>query len=293
MKFLTHFRHIRKGVLLFFVLALVAGYSVHDAISHYNGILIAGYAEAGGCNAGAGPGATCHGNSSTTTVLHLSTPSKIVAGQTYTLTLSVANPNPVDVAAGFDVDVDTPAMLNTISGTDSTVQVAPFPDLPPELYSITHLIPQWFNVNGPHSDSAVWSFQYTARPTAGIDTLYVAGNAVNGDSAEPNDSDFWDSVTVYLNVVSSDGVASSSPSGAIQVYPNPASNAMYINDDILSDEGSYTLTDPAGRVVLYGRAFPLDGRHSVDVSRIATGAYMLNVQPKMGKAFSRSVVIQR
>lgn len=293
MKLSTLFRHIRKGILLFFVLALLAGYSVHDALSHYDGILIAGYAQAGGCNAGAGPGATCHGNSSPTTVLHLYTPSQIVAGHTYRLTLSVANPNPVDVAAGFDVDVDTPAMLNTISGTNNTIQVAPFPGIAPELYSISHLIPQWFNTNGVHSDSAVWSFQYTARPTAGIDTLFVAGNAVNGDSAVPSDSDFWDSVTVYLNVVSSDGVAPSSPSGAAQVYPNPTSNAIYINDDMLADEGSYTLTDPVGRVVLYGREFPLDGSHSVDVSRIATGAYILNVQPHMGKAFTRSIVIQR
>jgi hypothetical protein len=291
MKFSTRFRHIRKGLLLFFVLALLAGYSVHDALSHYDGILIAGVAEYGGCNYGSTLQQPCHGNSSPTTVIHLYTPSQIVAGHTYTLTLSVINPNPVDIEAGFDVDVDTPAMLDTILGMN-TASLAPLAYVD-EYSSITHAIPQLFKVNGVNSDSAVWSFQYTARPTAGIDTLYIAGNAVNGDSAMSNDSDNWDSVTEYINVVSSDGVAPSTRAGVIQVFPNPASNAIYINDDILADEGSYTLTDPAGRVVLRGSEFPLDGSHSVDISHIAAGAYILNVQPHIGKAFSRSIVVQR
>ena len=109
MKLSTHFRHIRKGALLLFVLTLLAGYSVHDALSHYTGEDVPGTAQQGGCNVGGA--VSCHGSpAESTTGIHLFTPAKIIAGQTYKLTISVSNPNPEDVAAGFDVDIDTPAI---------------------------------------------------------------------------------------------------------------------------------------------------------------------------------------
>jgi Secretion system C-terminal sorting domain len=289
MKLSTHFRQIRKGVLLFFVLTLLGGYCVHDALSHYTGgALVAGYAELGSCG-----GPSCHGFSADpTTTIHLFTPAQIIAGQTYTLTLSVSNPNPEDVAAGFDVDINPPATLAAIPGTN-TILTLPDSFAYPVVWSVSHSIPQSFNVNGANSDSAVWTFQYTARPTAGIDTIYLAGNAVNGDSANANDSDRWNAIVTYITVLPPQSIVTPASSGnLLQVYPNPASNEMFINDGNPNDAGSYTLTDAAGRVVLSGGQIPLDGRHSVDISRIAAGAYILNVQPRMGQAITRSIAIQ-
>ncbi len=288
MKFPISFRGIRKSFLILFVLALVGGYSVHDAVSHYTGgVLIAGHAELGGCG-----GPQCHAPaSSTSTVVHLFTPSQINAGKTYTFTVSVSNKtHPLDIAAGFDVDVDTPAILAAIPGMNTTI-TSPDSTFFGE-WSISHSVPQFFDVNG--GDSAVWSFLYTAPKVPGIYPIYVAGNAVNGDSATANDTDNWNDITVNLTVLpANEGVAPDASQQSIQIYPNPASNELFIGDGNLADVGSYTLSDAAGRVVKYGSQITLDGKHSVDLSKIAAGAYIVSVQPRMGQAFSRRIVIQR
>jgi Secretion system C-terminal sorting domain len=286
MKFSIPFRTIRKSIVLLVTLVLIGGYAVHDALSHYTGANVFGTAEFGGCG-----GSDCHGPSpDTTTIIHLFTPAKIVAGQTYKLMISVSNPDPNDVAAGFDVDANSPIALDTVAGMH-TFPTAPFGGFEPG--SITHNMPQLFKSNGANSDSAVWSFLYTASPTPGIDTLYLAGNAVNGDSANADTADHWNLMQAYITVVANDGVAPASSINSVQVYPNPASNELFINDGNPSDLGSYTLTDPAGRVVLSGRRIPLDGNHSIDISNIVAEAYILSVQPQMGPSFSRKIVIQR
>jgi hypothetical protein len=283
------FRRISKSLFVFITLALLGGYAVHDAVSRYNGgLLIAGYAELGGC----GVGSQCHSAfADTTTVIHLYMPAKIFAGKTYQFTVSVSNTNPEDVAAGFDVDVDTPVVLDTIAGMN-TIAISPDTSFSTE-WSITHSIPQWFYVNGANSDSAVWSFLYTAPSVPGTYPIYVAGNAVNGDSALANDSDRWNDITVNITVLAPDGVAPASPVSSVQVYPNPASNELFINDGIPSDVGSYALTDPAGRIVLSGRETPLDGNHSVDISSVSMGAYILSIETRDGHSFVRRIVVQR
>ena len=287
MKLSTYFRHIRKGALLLFVLTLLAGYSVHDALSHYTGEDVPGTAEQGGCNAGGF--ISCHGSlADSTTVIRLFTPAKIIAGQTYKLTISVSNPNPEDVAAGFDVDIDTPAILDTVPGMNTFVTLPDTFNNTVE-WSIAHSMPQVFK-----GDSAVWSFLYTARPTPGVDTFYVAGNAVNGDSAVASDSDRWNDVVFYITVLPAPNIVTPSASGNVfQAYPNPATNEIFVNDGAAADVGSYTLTDAAGRVVVSGNQISLDGRHSIDVSGIAAGAYILNVQTRNGPSWVRRIVIQR
>ena len=280
------FRRFRKSLFVILPLALLAGYSVHDALSHYTGgVLVAGYALPGiGCGAGVG----CHDPfPDTTTVIHLSVPAQIIAGNTYTLQVSVSNPDPLDSSAGFDIDIDTPATFDTIPGMNTILTFSPFTQAG-NLWSISHSVPQQFK-----GDSAVWSFQYTARPTAGIDTLYLAGNAVDNDSATADSQDHWNQIVAYINVQAASSVAPAPSINSFQAYPNPATNAIFVNDGNPSDAGSYTLTDAAGRVVLNGNQIPLDGKHSIDVSRIAAGAYMLNVRSRNGQSFSRSIVIQR
>ena len=179
-----------------------------------------------GCDAGASLQDGCHGaRTSSSTVIHIYTTSgPVYAGSTDTLRISVANPDPVDIAAGFDLDVDTPAMLDTIPGMNTFLNV-PFQY---EAYDITHTRPQTF---APHTDSAVWSMLYTARPTAGIDTIYAAGNAVNGDSASPDITDHWDSAILYITVLPAPSIVTPSASGNVfQAYPNPATNEIYVND---------------------------------------------------------------
>ncbi len=210
MKFSIPFRTIRKSIFVLVTLALVGGYAVHDALSHYTGEDVAGTASSfSGCG-----GPSCHAPfPDTTTVIHLFMPAKIVAGQTYTFMISVSNPDPNDVAAGFDVDAFSPIGLDTIANLH-TGSVPPFEDFLPG--SITHTMPQLFKANGANSDSAVWSFLYTASPTPGIDTLYLAGNAVNGDSANADTADHWNRSVAYLTEHAPSGVASATAASSIQ-----------------------------------------------------------------------------
>jgi hypothetical protein len=289
------FRRIRKSLFVVLPLALLAGYAVHDALSHYRGVAYCAVPlqQDPGCNATATPTDACHGAvPSPVTVIHVLMPDTIYAGNTYIVRISVANPDPIDVAAGFDVDIDSPAMLDTVAGMITFLSDS----LPPFLswWDIHHTAPQSFTMNGPNSDSAVWSIQYTARPTPGFDTFYVDGNAVDGDSASPSIHDHWDSLTQIVTVLPAPSIVTPAlSSNVLQVYPNPASNEIFINDGIPTYVGTYTLTDASGRVVLYGRQFPLDGSRSIDISSIAAGAYFLNVQPRMGRTFTRSVAIHR
>ncbi len=289
------FRHIRKSLFVFLPLALLAGYEINDALSHWRGVAYCAVPlqQTPGCNATATPSDGCHGpNPSSSTVIHLFLPDTIYAGNTYLLRISVSTRSPQDVAAGFDVDIDSPAMLDTVPGFHTLLSDS----LPPFLsyWDIHHTQPQSFTVNGTNSDSAIWSMLYTARPTAGFDTFYVDGNAVDGDSATADLADHWDSLTKIVTVLPAPSiVAPALSSNILLVYPNPASNEIFINDGILSDVGTYTLTDAAGRVVCYGRQIPLDGTRSLDISNIAAGAYVLSVQPRTGQTFSRSIAIDR
>jgi hypothetical protein len=279
-------RRTRKSFFVLLPLVLLAGYCVHDAASHYTGAAVQGTAELGGCDVGGTFTSPCHGGSSSSTIIHLLTPAEILAGHTYTIRVSVSNPsNPLDVAAGFDLDVNAPAMLDTVPGMHTQLTHSFFFDDD----AITHTQPQAFS-----GDSAVWSLKYTARPTPGIDTIYIAANAVvAGDSANPDAGDRWDSITAYITVLPFSGVAPATSQNAIQVYPNPASDVLFIDDAKPADVGSYTLTDPAGRVVRYGHELTLDGKHSVDISGTAAGAYILSVQTRSGQTFTRRVAVER
>ncbi len=284
MKIPSLFRHIRKSALLLLVLALLGGYSVHNAFSHYDGITIAGYAA---FPSGCGQSNPCHSPvPDPTTVIHLYTPATIVAGNTYKFTLSVANPNKEDIAAGFDIDANQPVILDTIPG-QNTIITNPDSTGSGE-WTISHMTPKSFV-----GDSATWTFNYTAPTVPGVYTIYIAGNAVNGDSATATDSDRWNHIAPNITVVAPSGVAPAPSMPSIQVYPNPASRELFLNDGVPSDVGSYTLTDASGRVMLIGRQVALDGSHSIDVSTMAAGAYMLTVQPRSRSAFMRSIIIQR
>jgi hypothetical protein len=295
MKFPNLFRRIRKSLFVFLPLALLAGYAVHDALSHYRGLAFCAVPiqPQPGCSTGASPSDPCHGTTtSSSTVIHIFTPAQIFAGSTDTFRISVSNGAPIDVAAGFDIDVDTPAMLDTVPGMHTFLTAAlgfgPFGNWS----DITQTKPQTW-VGG--SDSAVWTFLYTARPTAGFDTIYIDGIAVDGDSASSAPAtDHWNQIDTIITVLPAPNIVTPSSSGnLLQVYPNPAANVLFINDGIPTDVGTYTVTDAAGRVVLRGRQIPLDGRQSIDISDIAAGAYVISIQPRMGQAITRRIAIQR
>jgi hypothetical protein len=219
-------------------------------------------------------------------------PTQVFAGSTDTMHISVTNGYPLDVAGAFDIDVDTPASLDTIPGNNTFLTAALGFGVFGTWSDITQTAPRSFSIDG--GDSAVWTFVYIAPSAPGIDTIYADGMAVIGDSANPSIHDYWNQLSQPITVLPAPSlVTPASFSNTVQIYPNPASNQVFINDGIPTDVGTYTFTDASGHVVLYGRQIPLDGSRSIDISTIASGAYFLNVQPRMGRALTRSIVIAK
>lgn len=73
------------------------------------------------------------------------------------------------------------------------------------------------------------------------------------------------------------------------VYPNPASDLLYINTDASVKSGLITLLDYNGKVVLEQH---MNGSMALDVSKLAAGMYILRVDTQKSRA-SFSVVIER
>jgi hypothetical protein len=116
------FRGIRRSLFVFILLALLGGYAIDNALSHWHGM--PDQAWLGGCDGNPTLQDPCHGPASTSTKIHIFLPDTIYAGYTYTLRISVSNRSPLDSAGGFDLDVDTPAMLDTVPNMDT--RLTPF-----------------------------------------------------------------------------------------------------------------------------------------------------------------------
>ncbi len=162
------FSRIRRGSLL--SLALLAGigwYALRETNAHENGIT-------GQTQKSTNAGCSCHcssSSSSTTVTLTASSgysPLTTEPNTTYDFTITVANSDESD--GGCDI--------STYSGNGLTAGTG--------LYAsngeLTHSSPKSFSGNGYCS----WTFTYTTGSTAGWDTIYATGNAVNGDGSDDN-----------------------------------------------------------------------------------------------------------
>lgn len=136
---------------------------------------------------GSGNGCTCHcANANTSTSVSVSTSATTFeGGSTYSFSVTVASSDGNHSKAGFNAAVSRGA-LNVSS--DNTVQKIGS--------EVTH--------TGPKNLTATWTFSYTAPSTAGGDTIYVTGNAVNNDglNGSGNCSDKWNHAAKFvMNIV--------------------------------------------------------------------------------------------
>lgn len=276
MKLSMPFRHIRKSLLLFIPLGLLAGYATHEAVAHYSGII--GYSQIG-CS-----GPSCHGFQSTNTVVSLYTnATQIEAGQTYVFKFSVANSlsTPKEVAAGCDIS-DSGGTL-AVDGSGSGLVAAGG--------ELTHNEPRDFT-----GDSAVWQFKYTAPKTPGIAHIYAVGNAVINNALEDMNSQFdhWNGDTLTLYIVPLNGVnpVSNTSSNAITVYPNPSHGLATLSSEGLSGPAQIQVSDAAGRTVL-NETVIVGNETPLDFSSLPNGSYFMQVQPRNGQPFTRSIIIQK
>ncbi len=174
-RLLTHWRSLSIGLLLFATVIFIANY----ATSHSTGMT--GVTQ----KPGDSPGCTCHcANPSANTSVTLSTSSSttVQAGQTISFTITVANSG--ESKGGCDISVYRGSLTAGNDGLQSSNS------------QLTH--------SSPKTLPATWSFTYTAPSTAGADTIYANGNAVNNDgtNGSGNCSDNWNFAQKFvLNVI--------------------------------------------------------------------------------------------
>jgi hypothetical protein len=119
-------------------------------------------------------GCSCHCSvkNAATTVTIATNDTTFEVGKTYTFTLTVANAS--ELRGGCNIAVKRGTLT---AGTDGLKKLG---------NELTHKSPK-------QQMPAIWTFTYTAPATAGGDTIYATGNAVNGDGSEDGGScaDKW------------------------------------------------------------------------------------------------------
>jgi hypothetical protein len=180
MKSLVSGRFITRATKAFCVIGIVAGVLLlasRYAMSHSGG-------QTGATNKnGANAGCSCHcatSNAATSVTISTSATSFEV-NQSYTFTITVSNGN--EVKAGCDVAVQN----GTLAAGNDGLQL-----------SNSEL-----TQNAAKALPATWTFTYTAPSSAGTDTIFATGNAVNNDGTNNggNCTDKWNFATKYVITV--------------------------------------------------------------------------------------------
>jgi hypothetical protein len=164
------------------MLAIIGAYAIVDINAHSNGLSINNLTDKY-----TNTGCYCHcTSSSTNTTVTLSTssgssPLTASPSTSYTFTVTVANSSEsdggVEVASYSGSGLAAGTGLQLVNG------------------ELTHSTPKSFT-----GGSCSWTFTYTSGSTAGYDTLYATGNAVNGDGSNGlgGCSDEWNNSSKFI-----------------------------------------------------------------------------------------------
>jgi hypothetical protein len=79
------------------------------------------------------------------------------------------------------------------------------------------------------------------------------------------------------------------PDEAINVYPNPAKDVVYINSDV--KDANVSIIDMSGKEVYTGK-LANTGNHSISLSTLSSGLYMVRVITA-DKVYNAKVVVQK
>ena len=194
-----------------FSLVIIFGALIYAGISKFTGIV--GRTEKNGV------GCTCHNVQRDNSVqVQITGPDTLIKGQSgeYQITLS-GGPA---VQGGFNIA----SFLGTLSPVDASSQLM--------LSELTHTNPKTFS-----GGSVSWTFNFTAANQVYTDTIFSAGNSVNGDGFN-NSQDRWNfGQRFVVHVI--DQVSSVEGNNFVvnnfkldQNYPNPFNPSTMINYSI-------------------------------------------------------------
>jgi hypothetical protein len=246
-----------------FFLVIIFGALIYAGISKFTGIV--GRTEKNGV------GCTCHNVQRDNSVqVQITGPDTLIKGQSgeYQITLS-GGPA---VQGGFNVA----SFLGTLSPVDASSQLM--------LSELTHTNPKTFS-----GGSVSWSFNFTAANQVYTDTIFSAGNSVNGDGFN-NSLDRWNfGQRFVVHVI--DQVSSVEDENVIakdfildQNYPNPFNPSTSIQYAVSSPQFvSLKVYDAAGKEVAtlvyeYKPAGSYNVQFTTSGLQLSSGVYYYRLQ---------------
>lgn len=261
--------------------------SAFDSVESVHGIMNSSGAPAGttGSPGDAMSCTSCHGGTASPVNGWISTTvpaGGYVPGETYTITAKVVKAGISKF--GFQMAVQNAAgtALGTLVNPDAKTQLVG------QGKYATHRLQ---STSG--TDSATWSVDWTA-PAAGTGnvTIYLAGNAANGNNTTSGDEIFTEALTI------SEGSTSARNAEVkldLAVFPNPG-NGLFT----LSSQNPHTgdlkleVRDLKGQLIR-STSFSnteLTSGYSLDLSALNSGIYLLHVSGANGAASVEKLVIQ-
>lgn len=77
----------------------------------------------------------------------------------------------------------------------------------------------------------------------------------------------------------------------VAVYPNPASSTLFVEfDGEFQGQVAFKVMDMTGKLVSVENVEAFNGQHSLNVSNLAKGMYVLNIESKQGRAIRKFIV---
>lgn len=166
------------------ILLFAAFLSQFDSVRAFSGG-ISGFSGQGDiyCN-------VCHNDvTAIVPTVTLSGPQIVLPGSSHTYTLKISggqalNPDAPAPGGGLDVSASDGVLSILLGATDTQM----------ELDEITHTMRKPIDANG----DVFFSFEWAAPGSASIETLYGAGNSVNGNGTNQGDAAATTTLTIYV-----------------------------------------------------------------------------------------------